>query len=78
MEYEIEIYQDKDENKPFISWLEDLPDSDQRRIRMRLTRAENGNLGDHKSVGEGVHELRFFFGAGYRVYFGFQAFTEVG
>ena len=39
---------------------------------MRLTRIEAGNLGDYKSVGDGVQELRFFFGKGYRVYFGFR------
>jgi putative addiction module killer protein len=36
-----------------------------------------GNYGDYKSVGEGVYELRFFFGKGYRVYFGEDGDTIV-
>jgi len=35
-----------------------------------LTRIKLGNLGDHRSVGEGVTELKIAFGPGYRVYFG--------
>ena len=40
------------------------------RIDARLLRVRLGNLGDAKSVGDGVHELRVSFGPGYRVYFG--------
>ena len=40
------------------------------RVFARLDRIETGNLGDCKSVGEGVCELRLHFGAGYRIYFG--------
>lgn len=36
---------------------------------MRLDRAANGNLGDIKSLGDGVSEMRLFVGAGYRIYF---------
>jgi putative addiction module killer protein len=40
------------------------------RIQARIFRFQLGNLGDVKSVGEGVLEARFHFGAGYRLYFG--------
>ncbi len=36
---------------------------------MRLERFRLGNVGDWKSVGEGVLELRIDWGPGYRVYF---------
>jgi len=40
------------------------------KIRARVTRAEMGNLGDHRSVGGGVVELKIDFGPGYRIYIG--------
>ena len=46
------------------------------RIQARIDRAESGNLGDCKPVGEGVSELRIDVGPGYRVYF-LQRGTEV-
>lgn len=39
-------------------------------IRARLERIKLGNLGDCKSIGHGLSELRIAFGPGYRVYFG--------
>lgn len=42
----------------------------QSRIQKRIRNLELGNLGDCKSLGDGVFELRLHFGAGYRVYFG--------
>ncbi|MEI6746177.1 MAG: type II toxin-antitoxin system RelE/ParE family toxin [Methylococcaceae bacterium] len=38
-------------------------------IARRIERAENGNLGDVKSVGDGISEMRIDVGAGYRIYF---------
>ena len=40
------------------------------KIEQRLDRVRLGNLGNSKSVGEGVCELKIDFGPGYRVYFG--------
>lgn len=55
---------------PFSEWLNGIKDSNTRlRIRRRLDRLELGHYGDCSPVGEGVSELRFFFGSGYRIYF---------
>ena len=40
------------------------------RIVARIRSVELGNLGDVKSVGDGISEMRFHFSPGYRVYFG--------
>ena len=71
--YEIEYYVSENGEKPFKRWLEGLRDVQGRaRIRVRLDRVRLGNLGDHRSVGAGVQELRIDFGPGYRVYFGIK------
>ncbi len=38
-------------------------------VARRVERAENGNLGDVQSVGNGVSEMRIDVGAGFRVYY---------
>jgi putative addiction module killer protein len=54
----------------FASWLAELKDAKAKaRILARLESITHGNLGDAKSVGAGVRELRVHFGPGYRVYF---------
>ena len=56
---------------PFRYWLERLKDQKAAAIiDARLTRVRMGNLGNSKSVGQGVKELKINFGPGYRVYFG--------
>jgi putative addiction module killer protein len=65
------VYKDKGGNEPFTTWLDNLRDLDgKRRIAARITRLQSGLYGDCEPVGEGVSELRMFFGPGYRVYFG--------
>jgi len=67
----IKIYKDEYGNEPFIEWLEAIKDKAmQVRIRSRLLRMEDGNFGDHRSIGEGIFELRLHFGPGYRIYYG--------
>ena len=71
--FEIEYYITEDGRKPFKIWLEGLKDiAGRARIRVRLDRARLGNLGDSRSVGEGVHELRVDYGPGYRIYFAIE------
>lgn len=54
----------------FDDWLRSLRDIRAKvTIARRIDRAESGNFGDHKAVGEGVSEMRIDIGQGYRVYY---------
>ena len=52
----------------FDDWLSGADGQVRKRVLTRLTRAELGNLGDHKMLGA-IGEMRIDFGPGYRVYF---------
>ena len=74
----IESVIDKNGDSPFFDWLASLKDVQGRAIiRTRLNRIRLGNLGDCKSVGKGVHELRVVYGPGYRVYFGEESKSKI-
>jgi putative addiction module killer protein len=54
----------------FTAWLDGLKDSRVRgAVAARIKRLSFGLLGDFKTVGDGVIELRIDFGAGWRLYY---------
>ena len=54
----------------FDDWFAGLKDRlVKQRIQARIDRVEDGNLGDHKAIGDGVSEMRLSFGAGWRIYY---------
>ena len=74
----IEIYEQADGKRPYEIWLNNLKDAVSRaRIRARIDKVETGNFGDFRSVGDGVSELKFTFGAGFRVYYALNDETMV-
>ena len=67
------IYRTEGGSEPYVKYVDSLKDREgAAKIRARVTRAELGNMGDHRSVGQGVIELRIHIGPGYRVYVGLQ------
>ena len=75
---EIRNYLTVDGKNIFDEWLDSLRDRRAKaKIRARLDRVEDGNLGDCKPVGEGVFELRIDYGPGYRIYFGQEGITII-
>ena len=54
----------------FSQWLFGLKDGlTQRRLARRLDKVQRGLLGDVAPVGDGVFEMREFFGPGWRMYY---------
>ena len=53
----------------FVRSVDKLPFTAREAIDKRLVRASGGNLGDHKSLGGALFEMRIFKGPGYRIYF---------
>jgi putative addiction module killer protein len=68
--YQVLVFHDGSHKSPYLSWLSSLDLKTQERIFDRVTRLERGQFGDYKKIDNNLYELRFFFGPGYRVYFG--------
>lgn len=68
--FEIELFETKDGQRPFETWLESLDLSAQVVVENRLLRILRGNFGDSKAIGGQIFELRINCGPGYRVYYG--------
>ena len=62
----------------FLRWLRGLRDKQaQAHIVVRIDRVVEGNFGDHRSVGQGVSEMRVHVGRGYRIYYTIRDNTAV-
>lgn len=62
----------------FRVWLHEQKDSRLiAKVVARLNQMRDGNFGDHKSVSDGVSELRIHYGPGYRIYYTIRGITVV-
>ena len=75
--YVIREYVTSKGENPFRNWISALNSVVRARVQARVFRIEEGNLGDYKSVGHGVCEIRLAFGPGLRIYFGFDGQSAV-
>ena len=54
----------------FSKWLKSIKDKrTQDRLTLRISNMRFGHFGDTKTVSNNLFELRFFFGAGIRIYY---------
>jgi putative addiction module killer protein len=57
------------QTRTFREWFATLRDvRAQAHIARRIERAQAGNLGDVKAIGDGISEMRIAYGPGYRLY----------
>ena len=62
----LEVYKTEE----FARWFKRLRDRKAKAsIQARIDRLQQGHFGDVESLGDGVSELRLFYGPGYRIYF---------
>ena len=64
MGYQVRELVDAGAVTPWRRWVELLDVRARARVQLRIWRVHQGNLGDHRSVGKGVWELRLRFGPG--------------
>jgi len=62
----------------FARWLDNLKDrSTKARLIRRIEKAARGSLGDVRSLGGGIYEMREFFGPGWRMYYTIRGHTLI-
>ena len=67
---QIREYIDLKGKSAFRGWFKSLSPAAQAKVAAALSRMEDGNVSNVKSVGLGVVERRIDWGPGYRIYFG--------
>ena len=67
---EVREYVAADGSGPYRKWFNRLNAQAAAKVAIAITRMEQGNLSNTKSVGAGLHEYVIDFGPGYRIYFG--------
>jgi putative addiction module killer protein len=67
---EVRYYLTENDRSPFEEWFTAIDSIARAKVVAAISRLEQGNTSNVKSVGEGVLEYRINFGPGYRVYFG--------
>lgn len=68
--YELIAYTNANGKSYFREWFDGLNANAAQKITASLSKIENGNLSNTKSVGSGVWEFKIDSGPGYRIYFG--------
>lgn len=63
-------YQTASGKCPYKQWFESLDESVQQIVDARLARVRRGLLGRAENLGQGVSELKFDVGPGFRIYYG--------
>lgn len=53
----------------FADWMAAQDAITKAKIAARLNQVQGGNFGDHKSIGDGVSEMRINYAKGYRLYY---------
>lgn len=66
---EIRYYQTPFGKCPFRDWFDSLDTRTRVIVDRRLARVRRGLFGDSETVGDGVFELKFDVGPGYRIYY---------
>lgn len=67
----VETYVTAQGEDVFQEWLDEIDDRRaQALVDRTIAKIRLGNLGRHKSVGDGVEEIVLDYGPGYRIYFG--------